>query len=125
MSIEYFDGEEREPLCLDDEDSAPPQPPIPSWCGTAADTIVKHKKQVELQKELQNVNISTETLQNELDFNYLGTMQSGASDPMTPVAHHIEIAKFRVLETLQNTVKPHLLHIVPGPISYAISEVMR
>ncbi len=46
-----------------------------------------------MQDEIAKVSVGDETLSNVLEFNYLGVMQSGDVDPLSPVLHRGDIAK--------------------------------
>ncbi len=92
VSVEYFDDEPREPLCLTDEQwgiVALPQPKAASRAGSAADQLVKAAKRKAAQEELNSVRLGEEDLSNTLHFKYLGVMQSGDGDPLAPVNHRI------------------------------------
>ncbi len=84
VSVEYFDDEPREPLCLANEQwgiVALPQPKAASRAGSVADKLVKAAKRKAAQEQLDNVRLGEEDLSNTLHFKYLGVMQSGRRRP--------------------------------------------
>ncbi len=92
VSVEYFDDEPREPLCLANEQwgvVSLPKPKVASRAGSLADKLVKEAKRKAAQEQLDNVRLGDEELSNTLQFKYLGVMQSGDGDPLTPVNHRI------------------------------------
>ncbi len=57
--------------------------------GSVADRLVEGGKEKGAQAQLDNVRLGDEDLSNTLQFEYLGVMQSGDGDPLTPVNHLI------------------------------------
>ncbi len=84
VSVEYFDDEPREPLCL-----ALPKPKLASRAGSVAHELVQEAKRKAAQEQLDNERLEDEDWSNTLQFKYLGVKQSGEGDPLTPVKKRI------------------------------------
>ncbi len=74
-----------------------------SRAGSAADRLVRQKKEAEAQQELRKVLLSEVELTNVLHFKYVGVMQSGHGDPLTPICHRVDTSK-NTFTSLQRTL---------------------
>ncbi len=84
-----------------------PKPKVASRAGSVADKLVKEAKRKAAQEQLENVRLGDEDLSNTLQFKYLGVMQSGDGDSLTPVNHRITKAwtSFRNLKRVLTDTK--------------------
>ncbi len=104
VTVEYYDGEPREGLTLQEEErriiSYPEKRIAPSREGSAADWLVKSVKNKAAQDNLNHAKRGDEELSNTLQCKYLGVMQAADRDPLSAVFHGVEIAwsRFRNLK---------------------------
>ncbi len=95
VSVEYYDGEPREALRLNDEQWGLLSYPEPNTEGSAADRLVKALKKEEAQNQLSLVKLGDVELKNTMQFKYLGVLQAVDGDSLASACRRVEISRSR------------------------------